>query len=67
MGPIYNLVFIYLFILFLPTTNKWEREYSNVDFLWEELGSVIKLQNPFRNKDIISIGIDMNNKHIYPA
>ena len=38
-----------------------------MNFLWEELGSVIKLQNPFRNKDIISIGIDMNNKHISPT
>ena len=36
-----------------------------MDFLWEEIGSITKPQNSFRNKDIISIGVDMNNKLAY--
>ena len=64
MGPIAQFLFIYLYYFCLQQTR--ERIF-NVDFLWEELGSIIKPQNSFRNKDIISIGVDMNNKHISPT
>ena len=66
MRPIAQFLFIYLYYFCLKQTSKRENIQMWI-FYGKNLGSITKPQNFFRNKDILSIGTDMNNKHISPT